>query len=122
MTNCQKKEKNYPQQKILQGFTFVELLVVLVTMVLLFSVGYANYRDFYVRELLNSAANSLKADLRLAQSYAGSGVKPSSGCTILDGYRIRVDTTAQAYYIEPVCDGSALTAIKTIGMGTSIYI
>ncbi len=62
------KEKN-----IYLGFSLIELVVVIVTMFLLFSVGMANVRDFQRRKVLEGAVLKLKGDLRMAQQIALSG-------------------------------------------------
>ncbi|KKQ98743.1 MAG: hypothetical protein UT24_C0001G0024 [Candidatus Woesebacteria bacterium GW2011_GWB1_39_12] len=61
------------------GYTLIELLIVMMTMVLLFGLGFANYRGFQRRQSLEGVVRMVKADLRLAQANALSGKKPSSG-------------------------------------------
>ncbi|OGM28437.1 hypothetical protein A2962_04750 [Candidatus Woesebacteria bacterium RIFCSPLOWO2_01_FULL_39_61] len=74
------------------GFTLVELIIVIVTMVLIFSLGYANYRGFQRRQHLESAVRMVMGDLRLAQGMALAGRKPEepvgNACqtNVLGGY------------------------------------
>ena len=70
-----------------QGFTIVELVVVIGTMAILFSLGYANNREFQRRQQLESVVREFKVDMRLAQQLALTGKKPA-GCATLEGYRI----------------------------------
>ncbi len=89
------------------GYTLIEILVGITIIALLFSLGYANYRDYARRQALIGAARKLKTDLRLAQEFALSGKKPSD-CSVLDGYRFKIDTSpeAETYDIVAVCGGA----------------
>lgn len=88
------------------GYTLIEILVGITIIALLFSLGYANYRDYARRQALIGAARKIKADLRLAQEFALAGKKPSD-CSgnVLDGYRFKIDTSADTYDIVAVCGG-----------------
>jgi len=92
------------QSKSIYGFTLIELLVVIMTMTLLFSLGFANYREFQRRQYLESASRGVEADLRYAQVLALSG-KKTSGCNILHGYMFR-RTSATQYRLESVCNNN----------------
>lgn len=105
-----------------QGFTFVELLVVMVTMALLFSLGYANYRDFSRRQEIESWARRIEGDLRLAQQYASSG-KKTAGCSVLDGYQFSsLQHPFNRYAINPVCTGVIGSSIKIVNLPSHIQI
>jgi prepilin-type N-terminal cleavage/methylation domain-containing protein len=100
--------KNLPvrkfQSKSRFGFTLVELLVVVVSMTILFSLGYANYRDFARRQILAGAVRTTKADIRLTQEFAFASRKPSS-CGDTDtmiGY-IFQRVSASSYEIVASC-------------------
>ena len=79
------------------GFTLLELLVVISIMVIIFSVGFANFRGFQERQKLIIARDLLKTDLRFAQQQALSGIKPP-GCTILNGYKLEKTTASLFSY------------------------
>lgn len=91
-------------KKLSGGFTLVELIIVIVSMVLIFSVGYGNYRGFQRRQHLESAVRMVMGDLRLAQGMALAGRKPTepagNACTtgVLGGY---VFSRTTAYLAGP---------------------
>lgn len=89
------------------GFTLIEILVGLTIVTLLFGVGYAGYRDFARRQILNSSYDKIRSSLSLAQQLALSGDKPV-GCpanAVLNGYK--VDFSQKKFYAE--CVGPAGT-------------
>lgn len=73
------------------GYTFIELLVGISIITIVFTIGYVGYRDFSRREALSGVTKSIKADLRLAQQLALTGQKPEVSlgqCTTLEGYTV----------------------------------
>jgi len=110
------------------GFTFVEILVVIVTMSVLFSFGYAGYRDYARRQNLEAWARKVSGDLRMAQQLASSGAKPSNDCGVLEGYHFRVNAhfAHQRYYFGPICsdfsDGQTNAHEKVVQMPEDIFI
>ena len=93
------------------GYTLIELLVVMMTMIILFSLGYANFRGFQRRQQLESVVRMVKADLRLAQANALSGKKPTSGnCSdaasnVLAYSFTKTSDTPTSYEIRAICPG-----------------
>lgn len=92
------------------GFTLVELLVVASIMAILFSLSMAYYNQFNRAQILNQAVLELKNNLRLAQSMASAGEKPSSDlvpCNSLEGYRVTfiagVGGAPDSYEIQAQC-------------------
>ena len=83
------------------GFTLIELMVVMLTMVLLFTLGYANYRQFQRRQILENYVRKVRGDLRLAQELALVGKKPA-GCTTLFGYKF-IRAGEQKYELRAYC-------------------
>lgn len=94
------------------GYTFIEVLVGLTIITLIFTFGYVGFRDFARRQTITSAARNLKGELRLAQEQAFAGNKPSHvNCNppnTLGGYYFRVTSTT-TYEIEALCSGGAVS-------------
>lgn len=92
--------------KLQPGYTLIEILVALSIAGILFTSGFASFRDFSRRQLLAGSLRSLKGDLRLAQGYAFIGKKPPGGnCddpSLLDGYRFFVFSSTR-YIIRAYC-------------------
>lgn len=106
-----------------KGFTLIEILVGLTITALLFGVGYASYRGFVRRQVLNSAYEKLKASLSLAGQLALSGEKPSDcpANSVLNGYR--VDFVRKEFYAECAGPGGTTKAQeKTIDIQDGIEI
>lgn len=100
------------------GYTLIEILVVLTIIGLLFSLGYVNFRDFSRRQALIGATSSVQGDLRLAQSNAISGQKPSD-CGVsntLESYSFNITSTAlpSEYKIEANCGGAPVVVKDVI--------
>jgi len=110
---------NYSSKKSF-GYTLLETLIVISISVLLFSIVYANYRDFSRRQILEEVAKQVVSDLRLAQEYALAGRKEAS-CITLTGYEFE-RTATTGYRINDVCTSGGGTEIKAITLPTDIQI
>ncbi len=103
----------------------IELLVTISIIVIVFSIGIANYRDFSRREALNGISKQIKADLRTAQQLSLSGKKPeSASCSVLDGYRFSLNGQ-NGYKLEAICNNSGVTSLvehKVVDLGEDITI
>lgn len=103
---------DHPQ--LLKGFTLIELLIVIMIMALIFGLGFANYRDFQRRQVLEAAVRLVIGDLRFAQEQAISGRvrndTPDNVCEPLPlwGYYFRRDPAlpTTTYLIEANCPGA----------------
>lgn len=97
------------------GFTLIELLVVVVITSLLFGVGIANFNEYNRKQTIVQAAETIKNNLRLAQSKAQSGEKDCTGsfcggtsgsCTnaskSLDGWNVNLSNNT----VYGVCQGT----------------
>lgn len=106
------------------GFTFIELLIVLIITGLIFGVGFANYRDYQKRQVLESAARLVISDLRAAQENASAGVKPATGScsassqSALNGYELYI-SAAGSYNIRVNCV-AATEIVKTVNLPTPV--
>ena len=126
------------------GYTLIEILVVITIMTTLFSFGYANFRDFSRRQTLQGAVKQVQGSLRKAQQSALSGVKPDdpkcNNPQTLNGYGFKIESSLSQYSVFADCSGgnaqigslvdlpSGITAstplnpiiFKVLGSGTNI--
>lgn len=111
------------------GYTLIELLVGLTIISIIFSIGFAGYRDFSRRQAVAGVAKSIQSDLRNAQQLALTGQKPtvdylnnSVTCTRLSGYSFsRISATN--YQIRAHCDNLALpTPIKNVVLSSDLSL
>lgn len=109
-----------------RGYTLVEILVVVSIIGLLFSIGFAGYRDFGRRQELQGVVKQIQGDLRKTQQMALSGVKPDdSRCNnpeTLNGYYFRAISSGLAYTIEAYCTGGSVIFGETVNLPTGITI
>jgi len=100
-----------------RGFTLVEILVATSILAIIFGIGLARYQAFNRRQVLNQAVLTLQSDLRLAQSLAFSGQKPSGWCSddFLTGYRLRFDSS-DSYLVEAVCNDESTSERKNVSL------
>ncbi|SRR4030042_6579661 len=91
-----------------RGYTLLELLIVIVTMVLVSTVGMASYRSFQRRKVLDGSALKVQSDLRLAQEMSLSGKKPSAcaSYTAIDYIQL-LRTSNSRYVIQVRCNHEA---------------
>jgi prepilin-type N-terminal cleavage/methylation domain-containing protein len=106
------------------GYTLIEVLVGLTIITLIFTFGYAGFREFARRQLVTSAIRSLKGELRLAQEQAFAGKKPdNANCNspnTLRGYYFRV-TSSTTYQIEALCSGGVVS-VKEVEITSPLNI
>ena len=111
----EKELKKFQEQTSLprafHGYTFIEVLVGITIVTLIFSFGYVGFRDFARRQAITSAVRNLKGELRLAQEQSLAGKKPDDiSCdspNTLQGYYFRV-TSPTTYEIEALCTGGVV--------------
>lgn len=93
------------------GYTFIEVLVGITIVTLIFSFGYVGFRDFARRQTITSAVRNLKGELRLAQEQSLAGKKPEDvNCdspNTLQGYYFRI-TSPTTYEVEALCTGGVV--------------
>jgi len=94
-----------------KGFTFVEMMVVMMIMAILFGAGYANYRAFSRGKAIESVAEEVASDIKLTKELASSGKKECNDnlTEVLNGYRFIVSMDSDTYRIETVCSASNRT-------------
>lgn len=90
-----------------QGFSLLELLVVIMLFSLTSFVVSASYITFERNQRVKNAAHALKNDIRLVQNKASSGDKGSGGVCIpsssLGGWYMELIDEASSYRIAGVC-------------------
>lgn len=93
------------------GFTIIEIIVVVVITMILLGLGVAGYSNFNQTQKLKQTAEDIKSALRDAQNRALSGEKNSTVCGAapsslpLNHWRFSI-TSNNAYTISGSCEGS----------------
>jgi prepilin-type N-terminal cleavage/methylation domain-containing protein len=107
------------------AFTLIEVLVVITIMGIIMGVGFAAYRLFARRQLVNNTISLIHNDLRLAQESAISGRKPDDafcmGTNQLKGYNFLVDSVNGTYTISANCTGGVVE-IKSFSIVTDLTL
>ncbi len=92
--------------KNFSGYTLIELLIGITIISIVFTIGYAGFRQFSRRQALTGVIKMVKADLRQIQQLALTGQKPTtSTCRKLVGYTLQ-RTNSSTYTINASCDNS----------------
>jgi len=102
-------------KKTAHGFTLIEFLVVMTIMGVLFGIGVAQYINFNRSQILEQAAQELKNNLRLAQTKATTGEKPTECTTTLEGYQVSF-SLPRTYQIQAKCGGSLVGTPKIFNL------
>jgi prepilin-type N-terminal cleavage/methylation domain-containing protein len=106
-----------------EGYTLIELLVGITIISIVFTIGFAGFREFSRRQALSGVTKSIKADLRLAQQLSLTGQKPNSDqgtCTQLNGYTFKIESITE-YTISANCT-NANRVVKTVDLDTNVSI
>jgi prepilin-type N-terminal cleavage/methylation domain-containing protein len=106
MVYAQPPQNNLKSSFNYSGFTFIELMVVILITATLSVLGIASYSNYNDTQRLKQAAYTLKNNLRLAQTNATSANVPS-GCTAQTflGYTVSFTNGPPAgYTITPNCN------------------
>lgn len=100
------------------GFTLIELMVVVIVTIILITFGFAKYLNFNKTQTIKQAGLKLKNDLRDAQGKALSGIKTCSG--VLDGYRLDYSLGGNSYSYYSSCSPSNTGTPMTISLPTGV--
>lgn len=103
---------------IKRGFSLIELLVVVAISMGVIGAIVVNYNSFNEGQKLRQAALTLKSDLRLAQSRAITGLKPSAGCTSLRGYTVTFNQNG--YSVQALCTEGLAGQAVTVSLPGSV--
>ncbi len=102
-----------------QGFTLVEIMVVISLMAILAGTGIAGYRNSARKQAVEVAAQKLISALRKAQVNAAAGVK--EGCAgTLTGWQVNV--SANSYTIEGLCGVTTFNSRTENYTGASVTV
>jgi prepilin-type N-terminal cleavage/methylation domain-containing protein len=102
-----------------QGYSLIEISVVIFIFVILFGLGIGNYREYSRRSAFNGTLEQIVSDLHLTQEYSLSAKKPG-GCDVLESYQFR-RSNDHTYVIEADCNNANFTE-KTIDLGSMLQI
>lgn len=104
------------------GFTLVELVVVLAISGMLGAIGFASFSSYSRSQEVGSAVREVTTVLSIAKSRAQTQVKPDS-CTPFQGYRVDIcvpDCSSKTYTLSAVCQGASVMAeTKTLPQNVS---
>jgi len=110
---------------IKNGFSLIEMLVVIFIIALLSSVVVANFSGVRGQLALKRAAHQMVQDLREAQEMAMSSIKESGGCSNAKGYGIyiNVSTSNKSYklYADTAADTNIIDCPDYSGPGTECW-
>ncbi|KKS95518.1 MAG: protein of unknown function with transmembrane region [Microgenomates group bacterium GW2011_GWC1_43_13] len=119
---------NYKKQPPInkKGYTLIEILVSLSVIGIIFSFGYASFRDFSRRQAIADTAKMIQGDLRFAQQNAIAGQKPE-GCgasNTLESYSFNIIRAAapSEYSVEANCGGTPISVKDVSIPGISLSI
>lgn len=104
--------------KVPNGFTLIELIVSISILMLLVGGLLTSYNNYTQSQLIKQTAQTVKANVRLAQSKALSGVKPASGCTELVGYTLTF--TQLTYSFQAECTEGLVGSVTQISLPQSV--
>lgn len=96
----------------MKGFSLIELLIAMSIIIIVVGGVVANYDKFNSRQVLKQTAQTLKNDLRLAESGAITAQKPASGCTQLFGYQVAF--TQSSYSVQADCSEGLVGVMTTV--------
>ncbi|MBL7036743.1 prepilin-type N-terminal cleavage/methylation domain-containing protein [Candidatus Microgenomates bacterium] len=107
--------------KACKGYTLIELLVGITIISIVFTIGYASFREFSRRQALTGITKIIKGDLRLAQQLALTGEKPAVGaCTTLQGYTFA--PSSDSYTLVANCSPDGDRIVKTVNLEDEITL
>src|SRR5260221_12080248 len=101
------------------GYTLIELLIVLVITSFVFTIGYNCFQDYSRQHALLGQIRSIQTDLRSAQESAIAGSKPNS-CTTLNGYQFKV-ISGSVYEIDASCTNNIIQ-IKQVTLASDLTL
>lgn len=109
-----------------RGYTLIEIVISLTIISFIFFGGFAAYREFVRRQVLDNAVKELKSNLNLIRQDALSG-NLASVCSdlgvgnTLDGYQVVFEVSSYSY--SPKCSSiNPGEGLKTITLPNSVTL
>lgn len=101
-------KKTNGQPACRQGFTLIELIIVVTVVLIISVVTLLNYNSYTDRQRVKQAGLTLRSDLRLTQTKATSGQKPfiCDATTTLESYKVTFsdcEGKGACYEMQPIC-------------------
>ncbi|MBL8029793.1 MAG: type II secretion system protein [Candidatus Doudnabacteria bacterium] len=120
------KQKTYKDLYEQQGFTLIELMVVLSIFLVILGVLLANLAGLRTARNLKIAQNELVSNIRKVQSYSLSS-RALNGTQAVQYYLLKFDTTTpDRYFIQAIYDASTspklVTNVETIFLPQSVRL
>lgn len=114
--------------RISQGFTLIELVIVMTIIAIISTMSLASLADYSRSQTVKQATLDVQSLMRQAKSYSQSQVKPQScGASTLNGYRVdicglagSVCASANTYQLSVLCGSVATVQVtKTLPQNAS---
>ena len=118
-------------KKMSQGFTLIELMIVVAIVGILAAIAIPAYQDYTVRSKISEAMTALAAaKTSISESYISNGAMPadadaagintgSQGAVIASMSYAQVDTTNSEVWVTLVADGLSGASSTNFGMAGS---
>jgi prepilin-type N-terminal cleavage/methylation domain-containing protein len=100
------------------GFTLIEMVIVVVILMILTGGIFVSFNTYNEQQKVKQAVLTLKSDLRLAQTKAVGGLKPSACSGEFGGYGINF--TESSYLIAPYCSDIIIAEQQTYTFPTGV--
>ncbi len=103
-----------------KGFTLIELLIAVGILMLLVSVGIANYIGFNERQKLIQAAEIIRESVAFAQTYARSG--KIKDCERLIAYQVSFSAGSEIVSVSPICESGGSAEINEFNLPSGVEL
>jgi len=106
----------------IEGFTLIELIVVIGIMAILTSIGLAYFNNFNEEKKINSEISRFVDVLHLARSKSMTNdLTPMPACPDFSGYQIEIVQASPVISKLNFCCGDCLGANKTLLQSHNLY-